>query len=162
MPGPQTGTEMPDRRGPVVTAEDVVPAPAATVFALLADPATHPRIDDGANVAAPVAPAPITAVGQTFCMDNANGVRVECIVRRLEPGRVIAWEPGRMGESPSGQLWTWELAPDGDATRVRLTYDASGLDRADRKRLARAHALRPERLSGSIRRLAALAAAATR
>ncbi|XNZ00776.1 hypothetical protein ACL90Y_01830 [Micrococcus luteus] len=39
-------------RGPVVTAEALIVAPAAALFALLSDPARHPAIDGGANVAA--------------------------------------------------------------------------------------------------------------
>lgn len=88
-------------------------------------------------------------------MDNATGVRVECTVRRFERDRVIAWEPGRLGEARSGQVWTWELEPLGqEATRVRLTYDGTGIAPEDEKRRARARAVTPERLAGSIRRLA--------
>lgn len=140
---------------PPVSAEETVAAPAAALFALLADPARHPEIDGGANVAAPVDPVPLTAAGETFRMDNATGVRVECTVHRFERDRVIAWEPGRLGEAPSGQVWTWELEPLGqEATRVRLTYDGTGIAPEDEKRLVRARAVTPERLAGSIRRLA--------
>ena len=139
------------------SAEAVLDCRAEALFAVLADPARHPEIDGGANVATAVDPRPLTAAGQRFRMDLANGFRVVCRVRRFERDRVIAWEPGLEDAPPSGQVWTWTLAPEGEGTRVRVAYDGTGLAPEDSRRRARARALDPRRLVDSLSRLEALA-----
>lgn len=67
-----------------VSAEAILACRADALFGVLADPALHPEIDGGANVAAAVDPSPLTAADQQFRMDLANGFRV------LEPTRLAA------------------------------------------------------------------------
>ena len=52
-----------------VSATLTVAVPAARVFAMLADPATHSSIDGTGRVSEPVDRAPLTEVGQVFRMD---------------------------------------------------------------------------------------------
>ena len=58
------------------------------------------------------------------------------------------------GSPPIGQLWRWELEPEGDGTRVTHTYDWTELH--DERRLERARGTRSENLLASIDRLAKL------
>lgn len=141
------------------SAEAVLDRRADALFAVLADPALHPEIDGGANVATSVDPPALTSVGDTFRMDLANGFRVLCRVRRFERDRAIAWEPGLEDAPPSGQVWTWTLAPEAAGTRVRVAYDGTGLAPEDSRRRSRARALDPHRLVDSLRRLERLASA---
>lgn len=139
------------------SAEAILACRADALFAVLADPALHPEIDGGATLATAVDASVLTGVGDAFGMDLAHGVRVVCRVRRFEQDRVIAWEPGLEDAPPSGQVWTWTLAPEGEGTRVRVAYDGTGLAPEDSRRRARARALDPRRLVGSLCRLEALA-----
>ena len=52
-----------------LSASLTVAAPAERVFAVLADPTTHPAIDGTGWVREAVDPAPLTAAGQVFRMD---------------------------------------------------------------------------------------------
>lgn len=140
-----------------VSAEAILACRADALFAVLADPARHPAIDGGANVAAAVDPSVLTGVGDAFGMDLAHGVRVVCRVRRFEQDRVIAWEPGLEDAPPSGQVWTWTLTPVPEGTRVRVAFDGTGLDPEDSRRRARARALEAHRLVDSLSRLERLA-----
>jgi len=70
-------------------------------------------------------------------------------------GRRIAWKPAEPGQEPPGHLWRWELEPIGPSrTLVTHTYDWSEL--TDERRFPRARATTPEKLHGSLNRLAVL------
>src|SRR6185312_16729063 len=101
-----------------------IPAPAEEVFAVLADPATHPAIDGTGWVVKPLDDAPVTASGQVFRMamyhsnhpdgDYQMANRVEV----FDPPRAIAWLPGqdRAGDGDlefGGWVWRYDLAPAG-------------------------------------------------
>src|SRR5699024_3815825 len=71
--------------------------------------------------------------------ENAGGrYEMHNRVITLDPGRTIAWEPGQYG--PDGELgtggWTWryDLAPEGERTRVTLIYDWSAVSEPMRER----------------------------
>ena len=119
-----------------VSAVATIEAPAAVVFAALADPATHAAVDGTGWVRASIDDDSITAAGQVFHMamfhadhpdgeyETANEVTV------FDPPRSIAWRTGT--ESPSGERsyggwwWRYDLAPVGPTTTtVTLTYDWS-------------------------------------
>lgn len=116
-----------------VVSRTVGAAPSA-VFALLADPARHHETEptDWVRGAIEEDPAPLTEVGQVFDIEmfhvNAGGRYVMSNrVIAVEKNRTLAWEPGQFnaaGELETGG-WTWryDLAPDGEGTRVTLTYD---------------------------------------
>lgn len=114
----------------------VIDAPAAVVFAVLADPTTHKDIDGTGWVRDPLDPQPLTAVGQVFRVamfhdqhpdknyEMANQVTV------LDPDRAIGWAPGGLagdgGVELGGWTWRYDLEPIGsEQTRVVLTYDWS-------------------------------------
>ena len=128
-----------DRR---VSAERTINAPAAAIFAVLADPTQHPLID-GAGALTTTTPTPDRArqltLGSTFVtamnrrpnhLDSAhllqitiavlNRGRITNTVVEFEPNRRIAWRNfGR-------HIWRYELKPiDNHRTTVRETFDYS-------------------------------------
>jgi len=148
-------------------ASTAVDASAEAVFAVLADPSTHQRIDGTGWVRDALDGQRLTRLGQIFRMamyhDNhpdgdyemANKITV------LDPPRAIAWEPGQVkpdGEvSYGGLIWRYDLTPSGaDKTDVTLTYDWSAVSPE-----LRAHIHFPpferSHLENSLRHLAELA-----
>ncbi|MGI5499103.1 SRPBCC family protein [Lentzea sp. CA-135723] len=105
-----------------VSVSSVVPAPAAAIFDLLADPAQHPLIDGSGTVLAPREGAPgRLALGSTFGMDMKMGVgyRIENTVVEFEEDRLIAWRHF------NGHRWRWQLTPVPGGTEVTETFDWS-------------------------------------
>jgi len=155
-----------------VSATLTIAASAATVFAVLADPATHAAIDGTGWVQQAVDRAPLTEVGQVFRMDMHHDghpdrdYRVANRVLVLDPPRAIGWLPGT--ETGDGHLesggWTWcyDLAPVRPSeTEVTLTYDWSAVPQFIRESLA-FPPFGPEHLVNSLRHLAELAAPPSR
>jgi uncharacterized protein YndB with AHSA1/START domain len=151
-----------------VSATRTVAVPAARVFALLADPTTHPAIDGTGWVREAVDRAPLTAVGQIFRMtmyhpNHPDGeYQMANKVQVLDPSRAIAWLPGR--EKGDGQLefggwiWRYDLAPLGPSeTEVTLTYDWSAVPQFVREHI-RFPPFGPEHLADSLHHLAELVA----
>lgn len=168
-------TEM--TRSVPVMAEDNVSAsltvglPATRVFAVLADPTTHPSIDGTGWVRESVDQAPLTEVGQVFRMgmyhpehpdrnyQMANRVEV------FDAPHAIGWLPGT--ETDDGQLefggwaWRYDLAPVGPAeTEVTLTYDWSAVPQRIREYLP-FPPFAADHLTNSLRHLAEVAASAS-
>ena len=115
-----------------------VDAPAAAVFAVLADPTTHKDIDGTGWLREALDDAPLTAAGQIFRIamyhDNHPDKHYEMAnkVIAIQPDRVIAWEPGSASADGSlefgGWTWRYDLAPAADdRTEVTLTYDWSNV-----------------------------------
>ena len=78
-----------------ISVSRVVPAPAAAIFALLADPSRHPEIDGSGTVVAPRSPGSRTLrLGDTFGMSMRMGLPYSTrnVVIELEPDRLIAWQ----------------------------------------------------------------------
>lgn len=155
-----------------VSAALTVAAPAARVFAVLADPATHAAIDGTGWVQDVVDRAPLTRVGQIFRMGmyhvkHPNGnYQIANKVLVLDPPHAIGWLPGQ--EKDDGHLefggWTWryDLASLGPSeTAVTLTYDWSAVPRYIREYLP-FPPFAPEHLTNSLRHLAELAAPTSR
>ena len=115
----------------VVRVERVIPADAATIFDVLADPTQHPLIDGSGSVRQTRGDPPERlALGSTFGMRMRIGlpysIRNEVI--EFEEGRRIAWQtrpPSPWGWTGGGRIWRYELEPVDGATRVRESWDIS-------------------------------------
>ncbi|MCH1882564.1 SRPBCC family protein [Agrococcus sp. ARC_14] len=138
----------------VVQASRVIAAPADVIFEQIADPSRQPAWDGNDNLGEAPEGQRVRAVGDVFSMTLNKGAVRENHVVEFEEGRRIAWKPAEQGTPPIGQLWRWELEPEGAGTRVTHTYDWSELH--DEKRLARARSTQAENLLASIDRLAEL------
>ncbi|MFD5749771.1 SRPBCC family protein [Streptomyces sp. NPDC127033] len=152
-----------------VSATLTVAAPAARVFAVLADPTAHAAIDGTGWVQEAVDRVPLTEVGQIFRMGmyhpgHPDGdYQVANKVQVYDPPRAISWLTGQ--EKDDGRLefggwfWRYDLAPLGPAgTEVTLTYDWSAVPRFVREYL-QFPPFGPEHLADSLHHLAGLARA---
>jgi uncharacterized protein YndB with AHSA1/START domain len=103
----------------VVTAERVVAAPPAAIFALLRDPSEHAEIDGSGTVKASRGDTPPLELGSKFSMSMRMGMPyvIKNTVVEYEPDRLIAWRHfGR-------HIWRWELQPVDGGTRVTESFD---------------------------------------
>jgi uncharacterized protein YndB with AHSA1/START domain len=121
-----------------LNARIVIDAPAEAVFAVLADPVSHPAIDGTGWVAKAIDEPALAGTGQVFRMamyhDNHPDGSYEMAneVRVFDPPRAIAWAPGqdRAGDGTlqfGEWIWRYDLAPAGTGTEVTLTYDWSAV-----------------------------------
>ncbi|MCZ8380707.1 SRPBCC family protein [Mycobacterium sp. CPCC 205372] len=101
-----------------------VNAPAAEIYALLADPHRHPELDGSGTIRdVPITGPRRVAPGDTFTVGMKQyGVpyKITSTVTVAQDDRVIEWQ------HPLGHRWRWELtqvAPD--ATEVTETFDYS-------------------------------------
>jgi uncharacterized protein YndB with AHSA1/START domain len=105
-----------------VSVTRTIPAPAADIFAVLADASQHPRIDGSGTVRASRStdPEPLT-LGSKFGMDMKLGVpyRISNEVVEYTPDRLIAWR--HIGR----HRWRYELEPVDGGTIVTETFDWS-------------------------------------
>ena len=104
-----------------VTGVTLISAPAEVVFAILADPRQHARIDGSGTVRGAASGPDRLALGSTFGMDMRVGApyRIRNRVVEFEEGRLIAWR--HFGT----HRWRYELEPVADGTRVTETWDVS-------------------------------------
>ena len=105
-----------------------IDAPPGVVFAILAAPRQHSRIDGSGSVRSVFAgPDRITATGDRFVVRMKLFGIPYVIVNRVvefEPGRLIAWRHF------TANRWRYELAPAaGGGTTVTETFDMSRADR---------------------------------
>lgn len=124
-----------------IQASKVIDAPAADIYALLADPSRHDVID-GSGMLRGIegGGGPLTAVGQTFTMnmfqDALGTYRMVNSVTTLVPDTSIGWAPAmdpdcelasKIGDMVvGGHTFTYELQPVDGGTHVTETYDWSG------------------------------------
>jgi uncharacterized protein YndB with AHSA1/START domain len=105
-----------------VSASTTIAAPPAVVFAILADPRQHARIDGSGSVRGSVSGPERLERGAEFGMDmKMYGLpyRIRNRVVEFEEGRLIAWR--HFG----GHRWRYELEPVDGGTRVTETFDYS-------------------------------------
>ena len=104
-----------------VSASTTIAAPPAVVFAILADPRQHPRIDGSGSLRGSVSGPERLERGAEFGMDmRMYGLpyKIRNRVVEFEEGRVIAWR--HFG----GHRWRYELEPTADGgTEVVETFD---------------------------------------
>jgi hypothetical protein len=131
---------MSDMVVPSISVSRDIPASAAAIFALLANPAMHPLIDGTGMAQSADENLVITKVGDVFEMHmthwSLGDYGMENHVIEFVPEKRIVWEPRRhtyqTNEFPGGEgltttrYWGWELEPLGpNLTRVTEFYDCS-------------------------------------
>lgn len=116
----------------VVTVERTIPADAATIFDVLADPALHPVIDGSGSVREthPANPERLSR-GAEFGMAMRIGAAYQITnkVVEFDEGRLIAWR--HFG----GHRWRYELTPVDGGTLVREQWDTSRMNGPARRLL---------------------------
>ncbi len=104
------------------SASTTIAAPPATVFAILADPRQHPRIDGSGNVKDSLSGPERLELGSQFGMGMKQGAsyKIKNKVVEFETDRVIAWR------HMNPHVWRYELSPTADGgTAVTETWDLS-------------------------------------
>jgi hypothetical protein len=117
-----------------------IQAPAAELFAVLADPARHPGIDGSGMLRRAGGSQTIGGVGDVFTMsmhnDEMGDYEMANHVVEYEQDRQIGWEPVLKAASRpedqdgiddhGGHRWSFELTPVAqDVTVVTETYDCT-------------------------------------
>lgn len=108
--------------GRTVTSSAVVAAPAAEVFALLANPHRHHEFDGSGTVRGATSGPERLALGDRFGMDMKMRLpyRITNRVVEFEQDRLIGWC------HPARAVWRYELEPVDGGTRVTETFDFTG------------------------------------
>ncbi len=100
-----------------------VHAPAAEIFAIVADPRRHGELDGSGTVHDTVSGPARLSEGARFSVKMTwYGLpyRITSRVTAFTPDRVVEWQ------HPLGHRWRWELVPSsGGVTRVTETFDYS-------------------------------------
>lgn len=111
--------------------ERVIPAPAAAIFDLLADPARHHDIDGSGTVQQAPEGSRQLQLGDRFGMDMKMGISYSMVneIIEFEADRRIAWQTTSsikpLGLLIGGRIWRYELEPVEGGTLVRETWDIS-------------------------------------
>ncbi|MFA6574172.1 MAG: SRPBCC family protein [Nocardioides sp.] len=106
----------------IVSASTTIDAPPAAVFAILADPRQHQRIDGSGTVQGSVSGPERLTLGSEFGMDMKMGAsyKIKNRVVEFDEDRLIAWRHKGM------HRWRYELAPTPDGgTEVTESWDLS-------------------------------------
>ena len=104
-----------------ISASIAIDAPPAAVFAILADPQQHPRIDGSGTVRGSLVGPERLALGSTFGMQMKFGApyKMKNRVVEFEEDQLIAWR------HVGAHRWRYELAPVDGGTHVTETWDTS-------------------------------------
>jgi uncharacterized protein YndB with AHSA1/START domain len=110
-----------------------ISAPAAELFALLADPHQHGDLDGSGTVVETVRGPQRLALGEKFSVRmKQHGVpyRITSRVTDFDDGKVVEWR------HPLGHRWRWEFQPQSDgSTLVTETFDYSHVNPVQAKAL---------------------------
>lgn len=137
----------------------VIGAPAASVFAALANPEVQADIDGSDMLRGAIDPKPLTAIGDTFAMDMYQPALGEYVMENtvfvFEQDRRIGWIPNRQGSEPRGTRWSWELETlDADRTALTQVYDWSGVSDQEFRKAAGFPRVKDDQIVDTMRRLA--------
>jgi uncharacterized protein YndB with AHSA1/START domain len=122
-----------DVQGNTVSVERVINAPAADIFALIADAGKHSSFDGSGTVDHSSVTSQPLELGSKFGMSMRGRpeslflpYRTTNTVIEFEPDRRIAWKTtiGPLGLI-GGRIWRYELEPRDGGTLVRETWDVS-------------------------------------
>ena len=122
-----------DVQGNTVSVERVINAPAADIFALIADAGSHSSFDGSGTVDHSTEKSLPLSLGSKFGMSMRGRpeslflpYRTTNTVIEFEPDRRIAWKT-TMGPGGliGGRIWRYELRPADGGTVVRETWDVS-------------------------------------
>src|SRR4051794_7413238 len=114
----------------------LIPADAASIFAVLRDPQGHVTIDSS-GMLLDATGEPASAVGDTFVvhMDREalndfpmGKYDVTVTITTFEPDREIAWTILGQIQPPIGHIYGYTLEPVDDGTLVTSYYDWSSID----------------------------------
>jgi hypothetical protein len=154
-----------------ISATRRIAAPAATIFAIVSDPAGQVAIDGSHMLVAAPGATRVAAVGDTFTMDmdrEALGdlplgrYQVLNTVTKIEADRLLEWNVGSAERGPIGHVYGYELVPAGDgATDVTSYCDWSGISDAMRERIAHWPIVPKMALISTLEKLDALATTPT-
>ena len=115
----------------VVSVDRVINAPAADIFAVVADASRHPEIDGSGTVVKPKdGAAQRLTFGSTFGMSMKLGVPYSTAntVIEFEQDRRIAWQTllsGPLGRFIGGRIWRYQFEDVEGGTKVTETWDIS-------------------------------------
>lgn len=118
-----------DQTHDVATVERLINAPAAAIFALLADPTRHHEIDGSGTVVKAEEASQRLALGSKFGMSMKMGIGYSMVntVVEFEENALIAWQPrpsiGLLRLGIGGRIWRYELTPQDGGTLVRESWD---------------------------------------
>jgi uncharacterized protein YndB with AHSA1/START domain len=140
-----------------ITVSRSIDAPIERIFAMLADPDTHPRYDGSGSVRESETHVVLSDVGDMFTMrmhrDDLGDFRTDNVVTTFDRDAAIGWAPAPVGESPIGHTFTYRLdAQDKGRTLVTLVYDWSSV--TDERVLPRLPMVSAEQLERSLELLA--------
>jgi uncharacterized protein YndB with AHSA1/START domain len=113
----------------VVSVDRVINAPAASIFAVVADATRHAEIDgSGSVVKAKDGASQRLALGSNFEMSMKLGLPYSTsnTVIEFEPDRRIAWQTslaGPLGRFIGGRIWRYEFEEGDGATKVTESWD---------------------------------------
>lgn len=145
----------------------VIGAPAADIFAVLADPARHAEVDATGMIRGVEGDTmTIGGIGQVFVMSmhrpQLGDYRVANSVTAFQPPFRIGWEPRPDPDSPGvddpgdlavGHTWTFDLREVDGGTEVTETYEWMSVK--DDKQAAQLPLVSEEQIEQSLDNLAA-------
>lgn len=142
-----------------LTVRRVIDAPAASIFAALANPELQAELDGSEMLQGAIDPMPLTAVGEMFAMEMYQPAIGEYVMENtvfvFEQDRRIGWIPNRKGMEPRGTRWSWELdAVTDDRTALTQVYDWSRVTDPEFRRAAGFPRVKEEQIVDTMHKLA--------